>query len=213
MRSILSTLAMLITFSAPISAAEFFVLPGTKTLLMMGETKSSDVRILSDHILKDSIDTLILKGPGGDLAAGYGLANLVLQHGINVIVPKNTKCASACSIIFSAGRIREMEERSFLGFHLPFLINENPLEYCSQLIAYTEDKPVDIFSGLSMKIDPKCLMYTYQMGLKDIRKIRRYVVRDGISENILNLMINTPSDGMAWVNRENAVNYGLVNKK
>ena len=90
---------LIATLATHISAAEFFVLPGTKTLLMMGETKATDVTILKSYIMQDKIDGLILKGPGGDLDAGYAIADVVLKFGLNITVPKNTECASACSLI------------------------------------------------------------------------------------------------------------------
>ena len=58
MRSIL--IAVFITIVAQAEAAEFFVLPGTKSLLVMGETRQTDVQTLRNYIQNDKIDSLIL---------------------------------------------------------------------------------------------------------------------------------------------------------
>jgi hypothetical protein len=76
----------------------------------------------------------MLKGPGGSLEAGYAIADLVLEHQLNVTIPASTDCASACSLIFVAGKNRKMEELSRLGFHLPFMAlgaGYNSEQYCS----------------------------------------------------------------------------------
>ena len=193
-------------------AAEFFVLPGTKTLLMMGVTMPSDVEILENYINKNEIDGIILKGPGGNLHAGYAIAELMLKHNLDVQVPENTECASACSLIYAAGATRRMEPGSKLGFHLPFMLldNEDIYEYCNALAEKTA-----VTSSLRMifaEADRDCLERTYQMGLRDIRKLERYLKRDGISENLLDIVIDTPTGEMTWLNPEEAAQLGLVNR-
>ena len=119
MRIILAALFM--TLATQVWSAEFFVLPGTKTLLVMGETKGTDVEKLEQYITEQAIDSLILKGPGGSLEAGYAIADIIMKNGISITIPENTDCASACSMIFTAGKVRVMEAGSRLGFHLPFV--------------------------------------------------------------------------------------------
>jgi hypothetical protein len=84
-------------------SAEFFVLPGTNSLLVLGETLPSDSSIIADYVQNDGIDTLMLRGPGGSLDAAFIVAELLLENSVNTVVPKDTDCASACAIIFSAG--------------------------------------------------------------------------------------------------------------
>ncbi len=92
-------------------AAEFFVIPGTQTLLVLGVTQASDVSTIQSHIRDDDIDTLILRGPGGDLEAAFAISDLVLNNQLDTVVPDDTDCASACAIIFVAGRMRELGKR------------------------------------------------------------------------------------------------------
>ena len=205
---------LLISIFLPLSAtaAEFFVLPGTKTLLMMGVTMPSDVETLENYINKKEIDGIILKGPGGNLNAGYAIAELMLKHNLDVQVPENTECASACSLIYAAGATRRMEPGSKLGFHLPFMLldTKDVDEYCKALAVKTAVTTpyVNIFGGANRD----CLERTYQMGLRDIRKLERYLKRDGISENLLDIVIDTPTGEMTWLNPEQAAQLGLVNR-
>ena len=212
---------MYIASALNLQAAEFFVLPGTNALLMMGETKASDVANLKRHIKEDKVESIILKGPGGDFDAGYALAEVVLEVGLNVVVPKGTKCASACSLIFSAGKKRSLENGAMLGFHLPFSkldsTEEAVVDYCAYVLEDPKLSSValrfnplleDLMDGYRL---PICLEKTYQMGLKDIRKLQRYIDRDGISPKVLDLVIDTPSSEMYWINSDKAAELGLTN--
>ena len=208
---------LIATLATHISAAEFFVLPGTKTLLMMGETKATDVTILKSHIMQDKIDGLILKGPGGDLDAGYAIADVVLKFGLNITVPENTECASACSLIFSAGKKRTLDNGASLGFHLPFarLESNEVATYCYSLTT-KESSKTNQNSPLANLLNPVsnqalCLERTYQKGLLDIRKLQKYLDRDGISSEVLDIVINTPSAQMTWIRKERAAKLGLTN--
>jgi len=213
MRSIL--IAILITVVTQTEAAEFFVLPGTKTLLVMGETKQSDVQALKYHLQDDKVDTLILKGPGGDLVAGYAIADEILKRKLTIIIPANTDCASACSLIFAAGSVRIMEPGSRLGFHLPFMtVSDTDVgEYCAALSH--EGKSTE-FSSLLIRMKPltgECLMLTYQMGMRDIEKLSAIFDRDGISKYVMTRIINTPSGQMAWIDPMEARIDGLTSEQ
>ena len=207
--------------AVPTYAAEFFILPGTKTLLMMGETQAEDVQILRANIEDNDINALILKGPGGSLKAGYALANIVLENKLTITIPKDTDCASACSLIFVSGENRVMEKGSRLGFHLPFVDFEKLTvpDYCESISPFKKRGLIrnddTYYRGVrNARNDiPGCLMRAYQQGLKDIQKLSKIIMRDGISEDVLDLLINTPSDKMAWISLLDAKKYGLVNNQ
>ena len=178
--------------------------------------KASDVANLKRHIKEDKVESIILKGPGGDLDAGYALAEVVLEVGLNVVVPKGTKCASACSLIFSAGKKRSLENGAMLGFHLPFVkldTRKAQKNYCSQFENDKDNNAIDSYINnmAGLITGSSCLEKTYQMGLKDIRKLQRYIDRDGISPKVLDLVIDTPSSKMYWINAEEAAELGLTN--
>ena len=91
-------------------AAEFYVIPGTTTLLLLGETSADDIYALQNAVKNDKVDTIVLKGPGGSLEAAFIMADFIIENKLATIVPKNTDCASACSLIFLAGSKRTLEE-------------------------------------------------------------------------------------------------------
>jgi len=208
MRSALLVFLMSLATYAP--AAEFFVLPDSNTLLVLGETKTTDVEEINRYVAERQIDSLILKGPGGSLDAGYAIASIVLERGLSTTVPENTDCASACSLIFSAGKIRTMENGSRLGFHLPFAVLSTSTidSYCDAIVPPSQ--AANAFADFYKNNTPDCLMFTYQRGLKDIRVLSRILDRDGISETVLDLIIDTPSGDMAWVDVSQAMEFGLV---
>jgi len=198
------------SYSHTAVAAEFFVIPGTKTLLMMGETIESDRKQLVNHLINDKIDSMILKGPGGDLEAGYAIADVILKTKLKVTIPADTTCASACSLIFASGDIRVMEENSKLGFHLPFATLNNDEATRSWCRSLQSKKDNTLWGNLLNIVDGSCLEKTYQMGLRDIRRLNYIIDRDGISEKVLDLIVDTPSGSMAWIDRTKAKELGLI---
>ena len=209
------------------NAAEFFVLPGTTSLLVMGETMKSDVQTLKDYVVNERVDELILKGPGGNLEAGYEIAELVLKYELSIRVPENTDCASACSLIFSAGKKRTMEPGSRLGFHLPYLMvpAKDIVNYC---LSFSNPSSSDESSSSNSRLYPfgalslamtnlatefasECLMRTFQSGMIDLNKLSKILRRDTISEKIIDVIIQTPSNDMTWLDGKYAAEFGLTN--
>ena len=137
-------------------------------------------------------------------------------NGLNITVPKDTKCASACSLVFSAGKKRTLEEGASLGFHLPFmkLESDDIPRYCEFAEGKKVSKDLEALRAIANfgeGADPICLERTYQLGLKDVRKLQRYLERDSIKPEVLDIVINTPSAEMAWINKERAAELGLTN--
>ena len=62
-----------------------------------------------------NVELIILDSPGDDLGAGIFIAELVAAKGINTWIEKDAFCASACSLIFFAGKERWLE--GHVGVH------------------------------------------------------------------------------------------------
>jgi hypothetical protein len=216
MRAILTALMLIIASQA--GAAEFFVLPSTSKLLMMGKTTTDDFSTIKRYIDDEKITEILLKGPGGNLHSAFAIADLILEANIDTTVIEKTECASACSLIFSAGNKRHMEVGSKLGFHLPFAdINNNYdlLNYCKSISVQNPQATQDNFANLLASswdgADVKCITMTYQMGLRDIRKLMKVFDRDGISPKVLDFIIDTYPTEMRWVSVDLARSLGLIN--
>lgn len=220
MRKLLLILLISFCFASTLAkSAEFFVLPGTKTLLVLGEIKSGDARQIGNFIHNDQVNTLIMKGPGGSLDEGMRIVDIVLREKLSIRIPAKTACASACAFIFAAGKTRIMEEGSRLGFHLPFVVitEGNGESYCRSVTGLAARATSHFFTNnsdfvvLSNEKLNQCLFLTYQKGLKDIKALKRAIVRDGISEKVIDLIVDEPSGSMAWINVDQARSLGLVN--
>jgi hypothetical protein len=61
------------------------------------------------------VERLQLESPGGSVREGLALANLVEKYSLDTAV--KTYCASACTMIFVAGRERILSADAELGFH------------------------------------------------------------------------------------------------
>lgn len=191
-------------------AAEFFVIPGTTTLLLLGETSSNDVDALKKAVKNDKVDTIVLKGPGGNLEAAFSMADLIIEKQLATVVPKNTDCASSCALVFLAGSVRTLEEGARLGFHLPFLSSEAS-EDDYRFLCRTLGAEAGVYKHLASHfIHPRCTVKIYQMGLRDIRRLNTLVVRDGISEKLMDIIIDTMPEQMTWVDGSRAAELGIV---
>lgn len=202
-------------------AAEFFVIPGTTTLLLLGETSANDVGALRDAVEKQQVDTIVLKGPGGDLEAAFVMADFIIENQLSTVVPAGTDCASACSLIFLAGANRTLEEGARLGFHLPFMSTsaseEEFLHFCRVLVG---ERPRGEMVGTlfeyrrseTLALSTRCAVSIYQLGLRDIRRLNALVVRDSISEELMDIIIDTMPENMTWVDASRAVELGIIKR-
>lgn len=197
-------------------AAEFFVIPGTNTLLLLGETSANDVDALRDAVEKQQVDTIVLKGPGGNLEAAFVMADFIIENKLSTVVPAGTDCASACSLIFLAGAHRTLEEGARLGFHLPFISsNASRGEIDTLCMALSGDIAGMDFSrmtSVAVMVPTACAVKIYQMGLRDIRRLNALVVRDSISEELMDIIIDTMPEEMAWVDAPRAVELGIIER-
>ncbi len=66
-------------------------------------------------IADENITTVRIKSQGGDIVQALHIATVIEAHGINVVV--HDLCTGACAqYIFIAGRKRQLEKRSLIGF-------------------------------------------------------------------------------------------------
>ncbi len=107
---IAALLILLAGLSARAHAATFHMQDGT--IVMHGRIVASDPLRLSELIAKGA-RAIVLESPGGLVAAGAYMAQMIHTAGLKTIVRGD--CASACTIMFYAGRGRELSGR--LGFH------------------------------------------------------------------------------------------------
>lgn len=85
-------------------------------LVFEGEITFGLIKRLQDHLSQDpQITHLQLSSPGGHIYEARGAAQLVLRHGLDTRA--SGTCASACTLLFAAGRTRQLLPGAELGFH------------------------------------------------------------------------------------------------
>ena len=115
----LGTAALLLTAQA----SAMSMVRSYETLIMYGGVEPEDSERFRQHLAKGAIKQVVLsESPGGDLRAGYQIADMITANKINTAVQGN--CFSSCAIIFMAGTVRQMTaskalSRTRLGFHGP----------------------------------------------------------------------------------------------
>lgn len=61
--------------------------------------------------------TVVTTGPGGSVGAAIAIGSEIRRRGWSTLVPQDTRCASACSMIWLAGQTRLLAAGAQIGFH------------------------------------------------------------------------------------------------
>lgn len=109
-RASIATLMFLVSLGGFADAASFH--KQGSTIVMRGQIVAADPLRLS-KLIADGAREIVLESPGGLVPAGVYMAEMIRSAGLKTIVRHD--CASACTILFYAGRVRELSGR--LGFH------------------------------------------------------------------------------------------------
>jgi hypothetical protein len=93
--------------------------PGQVALLMQGEIEPGDADRLRALRLPagQRITLVVLNSPGGAVLAGRDMARFLRAKGVPVLVPRSGVCASACFLLFAAGREKLAQPGARIGVH------------------------------------------------------------------------------------------------
>jgi hypothetical protein len=211
----LSVLIILLPASNSL-AAEFFKLPNTKTLYMMGEIEGGDAEKFIGFINSNDIDTLGVAGPGGSLTVALEIAQMIKQRGMTTLTIEERDCASACSLVFMAGVKRKMGLGSRVGVHLPFVQFVGDGAAASSYCASFDDlgDSDDAFGqwlksqGRNISV-PDCIVNTYQLAFGDAFNIYNLIDVAEVDQQVFRDMISTPPSEMTWYNKEDGLKLNL----
>jgi hypothetical protein len=120
-RILMSLVAAVALCAGAAQAAQFerVDLPGAPG----GAIKLSGVIMLGDdasfHALAEKMPNavVITTGPGGSVFAAINIGSEIRNRGWTTLVPPDTYCASACSMIWLAGTRRLLADSGRIGFH------------------------------------------------------------------------------------------------
>ncbi len=108
MRKLLGLVTVLALTVAPIAAQAVTLTPQRTKLLVEGPIVAGDAELLEGMIglqsaLGNHIDTIALNSPGGLVREGMAMADVIQAQHLDVVVPEDARCASACFMLFAAG--------------------------------------------------------------------------------------------------------------
>jgi hypothetical protein len=86
-------------------------------LVMSGMIGRGSYREFRRAVSRSKAEVVVLEGPGGILGEALLIAEEVRRRGLTTIVAADRRCASACAIIFLAGRTKHMGPGAAVGLH------------------------------------------------------------------------------------------------
>jgi hypothetical protein len=86
-------------------------------LVMSGMIGRGSYREFRRAISRSNAEVVVLEGPGGILGEALLIAEEVRRRGLTTVVAANGRCASACAIVFLAGRTKHMGRGAAVGLH------------------------------------------------------------------------------------------------
>lgn len=126
MRLLAWTLLALLGLSSVAQAAEIDVFDGGegwKIITIAGEISDGDDARFKNIAIATDQAIVMLESPGGRLTVGMEIGKTISIKGFVTAVPDGSICASACGLIWLAGKSRAMEAGSYIGFHAPHIMN------------------------------------------------------------------------------------------
>lgn len=88
-----------------------------RLILMEGPVEDGDFERFLEIVGDSPKVTLVVKGPGGLANEAYSIGAEIKLRGYATMVLADTKCYSACALIWVSGARRYMSESSVIGFH------------------------------------------------------------------------------------------------
>src|SRR5262249_32559101 len=92
-----------------------------------GELRPDDERDFARKIAmsEPNVAVVVLNSPGENLIAGIAIGQIIRSKGYSTVVSEDHKCASACALIWLAGKRRIAERGALIGFHAAYVTNRN----------------------------------------------------------------------------------------
>ena len=84
-------------------------------LLLQGHIVDGDLARLRRALAQGGYAALALNSPGGSVVEARDMARLIRRLEVPVVVPARAVCASACFLLFAAGRDKVAEPGAMIG--------------------------------------------------------------------------------------------------
>ncbi|MBN9561362.1 MAG: hypothetical protein J0H14_11630 [Alphaproteobacteria bacterium] len=86
-------------------------------LLLQGRIVKGDAARLTQALRGEKFSAVLLNSPGGSVLEARDMARAIRALRVPVVVPDRAVCASACFMLFAAGRDRVAEPGAMIGVH------------------------------------------------------------------------------------------------
>ncbi len=122
--------------------------PDGQSIVFKGEITFGVTRKL-DELLQSApqVQSMSLSSDGGHIYEARGMARLIRQAGLNTRALG--RCASACTLVFVAGRDRELAPGARLGFHQYALMFGSPLPHIDLQAEQEKDRALFLAQGVN----------------------------------------------------------------
>src|SRR5262245_48234271 len=101
----------------------------TRLISLDGQFEAGDDKKFIDKILGIERAAIVLNSPGGMIEPALAIGRAIRLKGFDTIVDDGAQCSSACALVWLAGASRRMGERTKVGFHAAFVVeNGQPME-------------------------------------------------------------------------------------
>jgi hypothetical protein len=90
---------------------------GDVAIAMSGVLHPGAYEVFRSVVRRADPDLVVVSGPGGDLGTALRIATEIRRRGLSTAVPRGEYCASACAVIFLAGRTKYVAKGARLGLH------------------------------------------------------------------------------------------------
>lgn len=183
---VLATLALAPAAAQPHLEQGVYALPGYA--LVISEEITPDTLVNFGILVKQNPDLsiVILNSPGGKVYPAMVIAEMIHKHGLSTAVIEGSLCASACSIIFLAGKARlalgDLGVHQISGVSDPSLTQSTISDIYSSLTTFgTHPKVIE----LMLKTPPDEMYYFSRQELVDYglnRKVDGAAIGDKTAE-------------------------------
>jgi len=207
-RLLLAAVVAAVANAAPATAATFELHQSGQLLRLSGELKRNDARSFRELMERDGgrVHTIYLDSPGGSLADGLRIGELIRARNLATRVPAKAECASACVFILAGGRVREVEQGGKVGVHMASALSSD--EYVARLKKVLLDRELEIDDRIRVII-----AISEQMAAKAAGAQATYLTRMGISLRLLQPNFETNHFDIYWLSPQELADYNLVNAR
>lgn len=99
--------------------------PNQKTLEVHGKFGKGASELFSSYLREHpNIAHVTLNSSGGNLSSGLSIGRLIQEHQLLTSIMPLGKCNSSCALAFLAGKNKQLHAGSELGFHRPWMKEE-----------------------------------------------------------------------------------------